>query len=220
MFPFLFVKISNPWGILPMQAGMTSYALDDIAQFRLQALSFFLVLLLLLGWGLKRLWNGLRGAFPSWPVLTYRWALGLLVLFGLLIHVVLTMIAGARELMTPAAWEKDGSRYRLRGNPGMAQVPRDFRKACVMEMKERIWLFAREHDGRVPSGVFSGEIPWKEWQAPTGGCYAYLPCQSIGGGREVLLYEPTEAGAERFVVLRDGSVELWRESRVFAELTK
>jgi len=28
---------------------------------------------------------------------------------------VLTMISGARELMTPGAWEKDGAIYRLKG---------------------------------------------------------------------------------------------------------
>lgn len=44
--------------IQPLHAGMTSYGLDSMAGFRLQALSFFLVLLLVLSWGLKRLWNG------------------------------------------------------------------------------------------------------------------------------------------------------------------
>ena len=29
-------------------------------------------------------------------------------------HVVLAMISGARELMTPGAWEKHGATYRLK----------------------------------------------------------------------------------------------------------
>jgi len=205
-------------GIQPLHAGMTSYGVDVVAGFRLEALSFFLLLLLLLSWGLKRLWNGLRGAFPSWPVLNFRWAFGLLLLFGMLIHVVLTMIAGARELMTPAAWEKDGSRYRLRAIPGSDGVPRSMRLASVEEIKERIWNYTLEHKGDVPDGPFGGEIPWKEWRAPSGGVYCYLACRSIGGGRELLLYEPAEAGSKRFVLLRDGSIEEWSESKIYQTL--
>jgi hypothetical protein len=205
-------------GIQPLHAGMTSYGVDSVAEFRLQALSFFLFLLLVLSWGLKRLWNGLRSAFPSWPTLTFRWAFGLLLLFGLLIHVVLTMIAGARELMTPGAWEKDGSRYRLRVMSGSESVPRDMRMAGIEDMKERIWNYALEHKGKVPDGPFGGEIPWKEWRAPTGGVYCYLARKSIGGGRELLLYEPTEAGSKRFVLLSDGSIEEWSESKIYQTL--
>ena len=205
-------------GIQPLHAGMTSYGVDSVAGFRLQALSFFLFLLLVLSWGLKRLWNGLRPAFHSWPMLTFRWAFGLLLLFGLLIHVVLTMIAGARELMTPAAWEKDGPRYRLRVTPVSDSVPRDLRLAGIEEIKERIWNYALEHKGEVPDGPFGGEIPWKEWRAPTGGVYCYLARKSIGGGRELLLYEPTEAGSKRFVLLSDGSIEEWSESKIYQTL--
>jgi hypothetical protein len=202
------------FGIQPLQAGMTSYGIDSIAGFRLQALSFFLMLLLFLSWGLKRLWNGLRGAFPSWPILTFRWAFSLLLLFGLLIHMVLTMIAGARELMTPGAWQKDGSRYRLRAIPGHDDVSRSQRLARLEEMKDRIWKYTLEHQGDVPDGPFGGEIPWQEWQALSGGFYCFLATKSIGGGREILLYEPAEAGTKRFVLLRDGSIEEWSESKI------
>lgn len=41
--------------------------------------------------------------------------MGLVVLWGLLFIVVLAMISGARELMTPGAWEKQGATYRLAG---------------------------------------------------------------------------------------------------------
>lgn len=216
------VGLLLPWllfcGIQPLQAGMTSYGVDSVAGFRLQALSFFLILLLVLSWGLKRLWNGLRAAFPSWPVLTFRWAFGLLLLFGLLIHVVLTMIAGARELMTPAAWEKEGPRYRLRVTPVNESVPRSLRLTEIEEIKERIWQYALAHQGDVPDGPFSGEIPWKEWRAPTGGVYCYVPRKNIGGGRDLLLYEPTEAGSKRFVLLSDGSIEEWSESKIYEAL--
>ncbi len=38
----------------------------------------------------------------------------MVVLWGLLFTVVLAMISGARELMTPGAWEKQGATYRLK----------------------------------------------------------------------------------------------------------
>ncbi|MEX2173364.1 MAG: hypothetical protein WD872_03320 [Pirellulaceae bacterium] len=38
----------------------------------------------------------------------------MVALWGLLFVIVLTMISGARELMTPGAWEKQGLTYKLR----------------------------------------------------------------------------------------------------------
>jgi hypothetical protein len=38
-------------------------------------------------------------------------------LWGLLFLLILTMISGARELMTPGAWEKHGSTYELKDAP-------------------------------------------------------------------------------------------------------
>jgi hypothetical protein len=49
-----------------------------------------------------------RGAAPS-----FGRAVAGVFLWGLLFIIVLTMISGARELMTPGAWEKQGVTYRL-----------------------------------------------------------------------------------------------------------
>jgi hypothetical protein len=59
-------------------------------------------------------WNGLRRDFAWLPYLSYFKACCVVVLWGLLFVVVLTMISGARELMTPGAWEKNGLTYKLR----------------------------------------------------------------------------------------------------------
>ncbi len=98
------------------KAGMTVITLTDIARIRLDALSFFIFAYLVICWLVKLLWNHLAKTFTSMPRLDYRRALGLLFLSGLLFYVVLTMISGARELLTPGAWEKQGVGYRLRGN--------------------------------------------------------------------------------------------------------
>ena len=97
-------------------AGMPApYTLTEVARLRVETISFFLVVLLasaaLVGW----VWNGLRAGFPRLPRLNYWRALGVVALWGLLFSVVLAMISGARELMTPGAWEKQGATYRLKG---------------------------------------------------------------------------------------------------------
>jgi len=94
-------------------AGMPMVLLSALATRRIEAISFFAVVVLLVAWGVKGLWNGLRLDFPAMPRLSYRRALGLVVLLGLAFNLVLVMISGARELMTPGAWERNGATYRL-----------------------------------------------------------------------------------------------------------
>jgi len=105
-------------GLLPRVAwaGMPSpWVLTDIAKLRVQAISFFLLVLLVSALCIQLLWNGLRKSFARLPRLGYGRALSLVLLWGLLFAIVLSMISGARELMTPGAWEKNGAIYRLKG---------------------------------------------------------------------------------------------------------
>lgn len=94
-------------------AGMPVVVLSDIAELRLQVISFFLAAFLLSAWGVKGVWNALRKDFPTLPHLSYKRALAFVFLWGLAFNLVLTMISGARELMTPGAWDKEGLTYRL-----------------------------------------------------------------------------------------------------------
>ena len=92
---------------------VTETGLTDLARQRLEVLSFFLLGLCACAGVIRWVWNGLRKDFPVLPRLSYARALGLIVLWGLLFVLVLTMISGARELMTPGAWEKKGLTYKL-----------------------------------------------------------------------------------------------------------
>ncbi len=80
---------------------------------QLQTLSFFVFAFLMGTKFLQVIWNAARGDFPFLPRLSYRRALSLSLLWGCLFMVVLTMISGARELMTPGAWRKSGWTYQL-----------------------------------------------------------------------------------------------------------
>ena len=95
-------------------AGMTMPVFTEIARARFQVLSFFLILYLALAFIYQCLWNSLSSDFPKLPRIRYRGALGTLAVCGLFIYVVLTMISGARELMTPGAWARSGIFYTIR----------------------------------------------------------------------------------------------------------
>src|SRR5687768_5009811 len=96
-------------------AGMPApYTLRDLARMRLEAISFFLFVLLVSAKLVQLLWNGMRSPAGRVPWISYPKALGVVVLWGLLFSVVLAMISGARELMTPGAWEQQGATYRLK----------------------------------------------------------------------------------------------------------
>lgn len=90
------------------------YTLTYLAGLRLVSISFFLLVLFLSAVAIRWIWNSLRPAFTSLPKLSYWRSVGLVVLWGLLFTIIMTMISGARELLTPGAWEHHGATYRLK----------------------------------------------------------------------------------------------------------
>ena len=191
---------------LPAAAGMTVITLTDIARTRLDALSFFVVLYLVISWLVKLLWNHLALSFTMLPRLDYRRSLGLVFLSGLLFYVVLTMISGARELLTPGAWEKQGAGYRMReGGPAISE--KEQRRKSLRKLQEAIWAYAKNHEGKAPGGALMDGIDPGLWRFPGGGLYCLMPNVKPGGGRDILVYEPSTAGGRRFVLLADGTIE-------------
>lgn len=95
-------------------AGMPVITLSDVAAWRLSGISFFVALILLVAWFVRLLWNYLRRDSQALPLLNYRRSLALVLLLGLCFNIVLLMISGTRELMTPGAWEKHGATYQLK----------------------------------------------------------------------------------------------------------
>ena len=87
--------------------------LNQTAHERVQTISFFLLGLAAAALAVQFLWNYLKGDFQKLPRLSYPRALSVVVLWGLLFVIVLTMISGARELMTPGAWRKNGLTYTV-----------------------------------------------------------------------------------------------------------
>jgi hypothetical protein len=191
-------------------AGMPSFTLGDAARLRVQTISFFLAGLLLSALLIKRLWNYLSRDFTFLPRLTYGKALGVVALWGLLFVLVLTMISGARELMTPGAWEKNGLTYRLaRDDP--PSYPADGLEAERREQLERLraalWDYARKHSGTLPAAC--SEVPPERWLVPGSSRerYRYVPGQAAEHGATPLAYEPELYDSRRLVLLTSGEIK-------------
>jgi hypothetical protein len=84
---------------------------------RFQTISFFLFVFAGCAAVVMLLWNYVQRDFPRLPRLSFGRAAAGVFLWGLLFVIVLTMISGARELMTPRAWEQRGYTYQLAEPP-------------------------------------------------------------------------------------------------------
>jgi hypothetical protein len=191
-------------------AGMPNVTLTDIAQMRVQTMSFFLFLLLVSALVVMLIWNGLRRDFVKLPRLTYLKSLGVVSLWGLLFILVLTMISGARELMTPGAWERSGATYRLSGaddRQTLKQVEQT-RRARLEALREALWAYAREHDGALPPDDRVAEIPPRLWEAPdpSRARYLYTPGRRVGVGSDPVAIEPPIFGSAALVLRSDGQI--------------
>ena len=199
-------------------AGMPSFTLTDVARMRVQTLSFFLLVFFLSSWFLQRIWNYLARDFTRLPLLSYGKALGVVTLWGLLFVIVLTMISGARELMTPGAWEKQGLTYRLakEAKPETNDdVLENARRQKLEVLRACLKTYAQSHGGKFPADANLPEIPSEFWQVPdaSGMRYLYIGGQAQGKEGKPLAYEPELFGPKRMVLFTDGEVKLldWLE---------
>jgi hypothetical protein len=198
--------------------------LNDTALMRLQTISFFLVGLLLSAGAVQLLWNYLQRDFPKLPRLSYGKALAGVLLWGLLFIIVLTMISGARELMTPGAWNKEGFTYKLAGNAKQQaeEDPGILRKQHLEHLRTALWQFAAKHQGRFPSSSEVAAMPPDLWDVPESGGmrYLYVPGRSAGPPRSLLAYEPELDPDQRWVLLTDGTITRKRSGQIQLLLPK
>jgi hypothetical protein len=196
------------------RAGMPAIALSDIARMRVQTISFFLAVFLASAGLVQAIWNVVGRDFPRWPRLGYGKAVGLVSLWGLLFLLVLTMISGARELMTPGAWRKEGLTYILRDDrpgPAVASVESGDdaeRRRRLDQLRILLWNYARHHDGSFPGQTDVPEIPAELWTLPdpSGIRYLYNGGQEADKGDSPLVYEPGIYGRQRLVLLTSGAI--------------
>jgi hypothetical protein len=211
-------------------AGMPSFtaadlprrlALSDLTRARLEAISFFIVVLLVSAAVVQRIWNALRRDFERLPRLSYGKACGVVVLWGLLFVLVLTMVSGARELMTPGAWEKQGLTYRLaRDRAEAASSVIDARYEAMRRLSDALFRHAEGRSRQFPRSDRPGMLPEPLRGIATypGQSYVYVGGRAPESDEGLLLespvpvlYEGDALGPDRLVVLSDGTI-VWSTS--------
>jgi hypothetical protein len=211
----------------PVYAGMPNITLTDAASMRLQSISFFLVVFLLSALVIRWIWNAFTKEFSWLPRLSYWKSLGLVGLWGLLFLLVLTMISGARELMTPGAWKKDGLTYTL-GEEKKPQEPTAPAPLTEEERRRKLLLlftslkeYAAAHEGHFPSANET-TIPNHLWRTPhaCGMRYIYLPNRTISDGGRVLACEPELFGDGRLVLFTNGDIRRMTSAELAPLLTE
>jgi hypothetical protein len=190
---------------------MPSFTLTDLARMRVQTISFFLMGLLLSSWIVQLLWNYLRRDFSALPRLGYGKALSAVILWGLLFVLVLTMISGARELMAPGAWEKQGLTYRLSSpQPAPSPQPMEWeqeRRESLDRLRIALWEHAQKHDGHFPASASAiADDLWLS-PAPSRPRYLYVGGLIADRGSFPLVYEPAAFGDRRLVLLTNGTIQ-------------
>jgi hypothetical protein len=199
-------------------AGMPTVMLTDLARLRVQTISFFLMLILASAGAVKWIWNSVRRDFSRLPRLSYGRALAMICLWGFLFVLVLTMISGARELLTPGAWERDGAVYKLAGQRKM--VSESERRAYLMTLKKALWDYAAAHGGAFPPDAVGEAIPAFAWETPDVSRihYLYVAGAKADGSDQPVAYEPAVFPSPRLVLCADGEVRTMSSTQIQAAL--
>ncbi len=199
------------------EAGMPSVSLAEIASLRLQSISFFLLVLLVSAWIFKRLWNVLARDFSKLPVLSYKAALAGTVLWGLMFLFVLTMISGARELLTPGAWEKNGRTYQLADSKSeikqatTSDALLEVRRKQLGELRSALFMHVATHQGKFPEKADDATFAEEFWFQP-GDLqvkYGYVTGDKKTEPAEPLAFEQAVYGDDQQLVLfTDGAIKV------------
>lgn len=191
---------------------MPSVDLTDLGRLRLNTISFFLAVMMVCALGVKGIWNSFATEFERLPALGFRKAFGLVCLWGMLFVVVLTMISGARELMTPGAWQKNGFTYSLEERtdaalPRAALTAQDTRRDHLQSLWNHLSRFALANQGRFPSKRDAEVIPLENWSLPNLPTvrYQYLESQTADEDT-ILAFEPDVYGDGQIALMTTGDI--------------
>lgn len=201
--------------VMPANAGMTVYGLRDVVRLRVEEISFFIVLLIACSFAFKLLWNFAFKGFNAVPRLKFPQALCLSLLLGLGTLLILTMISGIREVLTPGAWRHQGTSYRL-NDPSQEPV----RRRSLEHLRSALLDYARTHEGKFPAYDFGPEIVEKLWESPdqASSRYIYMGGHRANDVQALLAIEPLTFGDQRFVLRGSGEITLLSSENIEREL--
>lgn len=186
-------------------AGMTSFSLTEVARVRFQTLSFFIVGYLFMALLVKWLWNYLVISFPRLPRINYRRAIALSLVSGLFLYVILTMISGARELLTPGAWKKEGIAYKL-NNKTTTNITPELRLANIIDLQKSLITHAQQNNNKFPSNYIITTPDEIACPIPSKGFYLYFPPTENTKPTDILAAEPLTYGNRINTILNNGKI--------------
>ncbi len=198
--------------------------LTDDARMRLDTLSFYGVLLMVISFGVMVVWNCFGKMMRRLPRLAFGRTMTMVGLLGVLFWAMTWLVMGALAERMPEAW---GPRWaaewmredRVRHVPAMAE-----RREAMEQFREVVWAHAAEHGGHPPGSPFADGQELGMWRFPAGGFYVAVPGAKPGVGNDILMVEPATAGTTRWVLMADGRVESLPgnelQDRVKAQLEK
>lgn len=185
---------------------------------RWQGISFFGMALLVSGAVFRWMWNGLRRDVPQLPTLSIRTAYTMTFLWGIVAILVLTMISGARELMTPGAWKKQGWTYALNDPPAEPKPPDRVRerREAIERLKSWAWDYAARHAGRLPdAATLQSASPLS---MPVGVPYLLQQGRSVDDRPALYAVEPVLDGPLRFALRTNGDIAELSSAEIAASL--
>jgi hypothetical protein len=190
------------------EAGMPHLRLTEMGQRSVSAFSFFLFSVFVLAGVVRVQWNTVARELPRLPRLSYFTALAATVLWGMLFHLVLTMISGARELMTPGAWQRAGITWELTPIATEREQIVHARRLRIEQLRADLVRYAQAHDGRLPPSSFDPELPPELWATahPSAARFAYVGGHRVDAGSAIVAFEPAVYDALRFVLRADGTI--------------
>ena len=202
------------------------WVLTEVGKGRLSSISFFLMGLLVSALVVRWMWNWLQADFPKLPRLTYGKSLAAVSLWGVCFILVLTMISGARELLTPGAWKVSGATYSLTTNGSSSKSGDSTADTTLLSERTKklealrfaLWQFAATHAGHFPSEAEAGEMTGSLWEVPDPSAmrYVYIAGLEATSAHRQLALEPDLFGPERLVLWTSGQIT---SERVVSEPT-
>lgn len=223
MNPVRLILLLIPLFAPQAQAGMSAARLTDVAGARLDSISFFLALYVLCAVLFRWVWNALARDFAWMPRLTFKKSLAMLVVAGLFMYFILTMISGARELLTPGAWARNGAGYQLATSEEKAKAMLETaRMGAMARLRDALRDYAARHDGKLPPHLFAADFDTTLWQSidPSGAWLAYMPGRTFSPPARLIAFEPASYGAKRWALLSDTSLMLMESTELDQRVRK
>lgn len=201
--------------VLSSVIGSSFVTLSDFAIDRLQLISVFLLGMTVSTLVVRSIWNSFRQDFSTLPEFDFRKAFTLVSLWGLLFVVVLTMISGAWELMSPGAWITKGNTYVLKEDSQTSAL-NSYDAATLNRRQQHLELvysvLAEEflqHES-LPTELDEDVLPGRLREVPDtfGLDYVYVSSLFASTQTQAILAEPEFFTDGRLVLWQDGTIEL------------